>query len=176
MAPWSTTTLQGIRGFALAEYSGWGQLVARPLSALGGHSAGRDWLVPATLIDAAFYACGIHLWAAIDEVVSLPESIAALRLGRMPADHEPCLVHFQLREIDERHAVYDFTIFGADRSTILVVEGYRSVMLRKPGRGADNKTSLVAQVYHDVQLPQPEHDNRPGATAGRRRAPLCAVD
>ena len=123
-------TLQGVKGFSFEAQQGWGQLIALPLRELGGSRAGHDWLIPATLLDAAFYVCGIHLWVSVEQVPALPQSIASVRLGRMPRDNEDCLVHFQCREVQPRRAIYDFTVFGDDQSTIVRVHGYECVMLK----------------------------------------------
>jgi NAD(P)-dependent dehydrogenase (short-subunit alcohol dehydrogenase family) len=123
-------TLHGLTGTTFDERGGWGQLVSLPLSALGGTRVGRDWLVPATLLDAAFYACGTHAWFHANGAFTLPSSLELVRLGRMPSDHEKCLVEFTCRELRPEHAIYDFTIFGEDRSAILRVEGHRIAMVR----------------------------------------------
>ena len=122
-------SLQGVKAVALNDRDGWGELIALPLHKLGGARAGHDWIVPATLIDAAFYVCGIHLWVTV-EVPALPQSIESVQLGRMPKDHEKCLVYVECREVQARHAVYDFTVFGEDRSAIVQVQGYQCVMLK----------------------------------------------
>ncbi len=123
-------TLQGVKGISLGAEQGWGQLIALPLRGLGGARAGGDWLIPATLIDAAFYVCGIHLWVCIEQVAALPQSIETVRLGRLPRDNENCLVRFQCREAHPQHAIYDFTVFGEDHSAIVSVQGYRCVKLK----------------------------------------------
>jgi NAD(P)-dependent dehydrogenase (short-subunit alcohol dehydrogenase family)/acyl carrier protein len=123
-------TLHGLQAATFDAKGGWGQLVALPLSQLGGTRAGRDWIVPATLVDAGFYVCGIHCWFNNQEAFSLPSSVEAVRLGRMPRDNEKCLVAFECREIQSQHAIYDFTVFGEDRSVIVRVDGHRIVMIK----------------------------------------------
>jgi hypothetical protein len=123
-------TLHGLTATTFDERGGWGQLVALPLSALGGARRGRDWLVPATLLDAAFYACGTHAWFNANGAFTLPAALELVRMGRMPRDNEPCLVEFTCRELRPEHAIYDFTIFGEDRGAILRVEGHRIAMVR----------------------------------------------
>ena len=122
-------TLRGVTGTALEAGGGWGQLLALPLAAFGGTRPGRAWLVPSTLLDAAFYICGIHAWVFGQPVVSLPKSIERLSLGRTPHDHERCLVRIVCRELLARHAIYDFTVFGEDREAILSLDGHRIVMI-----------------------------------------------
>ena len=124
-------TLRGATGTALEAGGGWGQLLALPLADFGGPRTGREWIVPSTLLDAAFYICGIHAWVFGQPVVSLPKSIERLNLGRMPRDHEKCLVRIVCRELQPRYAVYDFVIYGDDRSAILSLEGHRIVMLQQ---------------------------------------------
>jgi hypothetical protein len=86
--------------------------------------------VPATLLDAAFYVCGVHSWFSAEGAFSLPSSLEAVRLGRMPHDDEPCLMNFLCREVTSSHAIYDFDVFGADGQAVLRVEGHRVVMIK----------------------------------------------
>ncbi len=48
----------------------------------------------------------------------------------MPGENEKCLLAFACREVDAKHATYDFTIFGEDRSVILRAEGHRVAVVR----------------------------------------------
>jgi hypothetical protein len=123
-------TLHGVKAITFDAAGGWGQLVALSLARLGGGRTGRDWIVPATLLDAGFYVCGIHAWFHAGQVFSLPSSVERVQFGRMPRDNEDCLLTFECREIDPKQAVYNFTIFGEDRAAILHVRGHRVVMLR----------------------------------------------
>ncbi|HEY1600435.1 MAG TPA: SDR family oxidoreductase, partial [Pirellulales bacterium] len=124
-------TLQGMKALSLGEEGGWAQLVALPLRAFGGARAGQEWIIPATVLDAAFYACGTHAFVFGGDAVSLPHSLELVRRGRMPRDNEKCLVQFRCRAMEAQHAIYDFTIFGEDRAVIVAVEGHRVVMLRQ---------------------------------------------
>ena len=123
-------TLHGVRGTTFDARGGWGQLAALSLARLGGTRPPDGWIVPATLLDAGFYVCGIHAWFNAGQSFSLPSSIERVEFGRMPLEDESCLLAFECREIDAKHAVYDFTVFGADRTAVLRVVGHRIVMVR----------------------------------------------
>jgi hypothetical protein len=123
-------TLHGVKATSFDEQGGWGRLVALSLAKLGGRRAERGWIVPATLLDAGFYVCGIHAWFAGGQAYSLPASLEAVRFGRMPSENEDCLLAFTCREVDAKHATYDFTIFGADRAVVLCALGHRVAMIR----------------------------------------------
>ena len=123
-------SLHGVKGAIFDAEGGWGQLVALSLAELGGVRHGRDWLVPATLIDAGFYVCGIHTWYHAGQSFSLPSSIESVRVERMPRENEPCLMAFRCREIVAPHAVYDFVLFGEDRAPIALVEGHQVVVIK----------------------------------------------
>ncbi len=125
-------TLQGLRGVSLEKHEGWGQMIALPLRDFGGPNRGPNWLIPATLIDATFYLCAVHLFFCVEPYTGLPQSIERLRLGRMPRDGEQCLAQIVCRSVQPRSATYDCTVFGEDRATIFRIEGYECVML-KPG-------------------------------------------
>ena len=122
--------LHGLKAAIFDTPGGWGQLVAMPMAELGGQRTGHDWLVPATLIDAGFYVCGIHCYFHNEGAFSLPSSIEAVHLGRRPRDNEKCLVAFTCREIQPEHAIYDFTVFGDDRSVIVRVDGHRVITIK----------------------------------------------
>jgi NAD(P)-dependent dehydrogenase (short-subunit alcohol dehydrogenase family)/acyl carrier protein len=123
-------TLHGVKGTTFDEHGGWGQLAALSLSKLGGPRPGHDWTVPATLLDAGFYVCGIHVWFLANQSFSLPASLERVRFGRMPREDENCLMTFTCREMSEKQAIYDFTVFGEDRAAVLQVTGHRLVMIR----------------------------------------------
>ena len=122
--------LHGVKATTFDANGGWGQLVALPLSQLGGARTGHDWLVPSTLIDAGFYVCGVHNWFHNQQTFSLPLSLESVRLARMPRDNEPCLMAFRCRAIEGQHAIYDFAIFGEDRAAIALVEGHRVIVIK----------------------------------------------
>ncbi|MGD9721270.1 MAG: beta-ketoacyl synthase N-terminal-like domain-containing protein [Pirellulales bacterium] len=123
-------TLHGVKATTFDARGGWGKLVALSLARLGGARSGRDWLVPATALDAAFYVCGIHAWFHGGQSFSLPAGIERVSFGEMPRDDEDCWLWFACRQIDAKQALYDFVIFGADRRPLLRVEGHRIVMVR----------------------------------------------
>ncbi len=72
-------TLHGVKGTTFDARGGWGQLVALSLARLGGTRPSGGWLVPATLLDAGFYVCGIHAWFHAGQAFSLPSSIEEVR-------------------------------------------------------------------------------------------------
>ena len=123
-------TLQGVKAVMYEGRAGWGQLSSLSLVKLGGARPGHDWIVPATLLDAGFYVCGIHAWLNAGEAFSLPASIEAVRFGRSPRENENCLLACVCRELEPKQAIYDFTVFGDDRRAILSVTGHRLVMVR----------------------------------------------
>ncbi len=108
---------------------GWGRASALSLAALGGEKRGLDWLVPATLVDAGFYVCGVYVWYCVEAAVALPAGIGALRFGRLPRNNEPCLIHFAYRGLESGIATFDFTVEGDDGAAVAQVEGYRCQLL-----------------------------------------------
>jgi hypothetical protein len=123
-------TLHGVKATTFDEHGGWGQLQALSLAKLGGPRPGHDWTVPATLLDAGFYVCGIHAWFLANQSFSLPASLERVQFGRLPRDNENCLMSFSCREVNDKQAIYDFTVFGEDRTPLLQVTGHRLVMVR----------------------------------------------
>ncbi|MEX2358457.1 MAG: SDR family NAD(P)-dependent oxidoreductase, partial [Pirellulaceae bacterium] len=123
-----------LKAIACEPKSGWGHIVAQPLSDLTGEAKREGWLVPSCVLDSALYACGCHLYLHGAGAVSLPRKIELLELGRPAVDGENCYVHFACREIAEKSALYDLTLLGEDGAVILKATGYEKVILT---RGAD---------------------------------------
>ncbi len=118
-----------LREFAVEGDEGWGRIVAPLASELGGRRDGSRWVIPAALLDACFFSCGVVLWWHLRGVVAIPDGIESIRLGRNPEPGEVCLVHITSRGRDGKLALFDFTVFGEDGSVVLQVEGYRNVIV-----------------------------------------------
>ncbi|PQO44279.1 type I polyketide synthase [Blastopirellula marina] len=112
---------------------GWGHIVAEPLADLTKPERVEGWRIPSCILDSALYACGCQLYLHSEGAVSLPRKIERLELGRMPSDGENCYVHFVCREVAEKSALYDLTLFGANGEVILKAIGYQKVILGRGG-------------------------------------------
>jgi hypothetical protein len=124
---------RGVTAFSFDQHSGWGRITALPLFDLVGDSRADGWMVPSCVLDAAFYACGIHLWMHGDQAISLPRQIDQLDLGRQPQPGQVCLSHFVCREIGEKAATYDFTVIDPDGYVVVAARGYQKVILSRGG-------------------------------------------
>jgi hypothetical protein len=124
---------RGVTAVSLRPDGGWGRIAAPPLRDLTGPARVEGWNIPSNVLDAALYACGIHLWLHGDGAISLPRSIASLRLGRQPRDGETCLCRVFCRGIAADGAEYDFTVLGEDGAVVLQARGYRKVILTRGG-------------------------------------------
>jgi len=124
---------RGATGIHCDRQGGWGRITALPMVDLVGSQRVRDWTVPSCVLDAALYACGIHLWMHETGAVSLPKEIDHLQIGRAARDGEQCLVYFVCRDISADSATYDFTLVGVDGQLIAAAQGYRKVILTRGG-------------------------------------------
>jgi hypothetical protein len=122
-------TLQSLVAVAFDGHRAWGRATALSLAALGGVNRKTAWSVPATVLDAAFYVCGLYIWFHIEPSAALPAGIGEIRLGRLPRDHEQCLVNAEFHGIEGRVAVFDFTISGDDGAIIARISRYRCQLL-----------------------------------------------
>ena len=122
-----------IRRTAIDAAGGWATLVAPEPNDIVGRRCGRTLVVPATVLDACFFACGICLWVADNTAIGIPRGFRRLRLARLPHYLEHCVV--RLLHADKEHGlgVFDFTVFGEDQAVILQVEGYRTSITRGAG-------------------------------------------
>ena len=105
-----------------------GTFVAPASNGLAPQRAG-EWLTPAALLDACFFASGVFLWYRHAGVVAIPDGIGRLSLGRIPRADEKCLVIIRDNGRDGDKATFDFTLFGEDGSVVVAVEGYRNVIV-----------------------------------------------
>ena len=124
---------RGVTGTHFDRETGWGRIASLSLEELVGESRVVGWTVPSCVLDAAFYACGIHLWVHGGQAVSLPRAIDRMQLGRPARAGETCLVYFVCREIADRSACYDFTVVGEDCGILVAAQGYRKVILARGG-------------------------------------------
>jgi hypothetical protein len=115
-------------GFA-NEKRGTGQIVALPLADLAGPARVAGWSIPSLVLDAAFYACGYHLWIFGGFAVALPRRVEELRLGRLPRDGENCLVHMAC--LDLQTGDYDFDIVGEDGAMIVQARRFSQVIFAR---------------------------------------------
>jgi hypothetical protein len=122
---------RGVTDVALGSQGGWTRIRALPLSELTGRGRREGWTVPSCVLDAALYACGIHLWLHGQGAVSLPQSIGQLQLGRAPRDGETCYVQVVCREIAQQNATYDFTVWAEDGAVLMRAENYGKVILTR---------------------------------------------
>jgi hypothetical protein len=118
-----------LREFAVEGDEGWGKIVAPKPGELTGSRLGSRWVIPAALLDACFFSCGVVLWWNLRGVVAIPDGIESIQLGRSPRPGELCLVHITSRGREGKLALFDFTVFGEDGSVVLQVEGYRNVIV-----------------------------------------------
>jgi acyl transferase domain-containing protein/acyl carrier protein/NAD(P)-dependent dehydrogenase (short-subunit alcohol dehydrogenase family) len=124
---------RGANGTSFDAVGGWGRILSLPMRDLVGESRATDWTVPSCVLDAALYACGIHLWTYGERAISLPRSIERLELGRTPREGEVCVVYVKAHEIKSDSAWYDFTVLGDDRAVLIRASGYRKVILARGG-------------------------------------------
>ncbi len=96
---------------------------------LGGARKGLQWFIPPSVIDAAFYTCGVHVRKTKPDIAQIPKTIGRLQIGRFPHTNERLLTFATCRQLNESHAIYDFTIFGEDRSVIVMVDSYQGAFV-----------------------------------------------
>jgi hypothetical protein len=130
-AIWHGAPFRCLTGVQCDRDGGWGRLVSLPLADLTGRESTADWTVPSCVLDAALFACGVHLYLHGHGAVSLPKAIDHLQFGRAARDGEQCLVHFACRELTVDSACYDFTLMGDDGQLIAAAQGYRKVILTR---------------------------------------------
>jgi hypothetical protein len=132
---------RGVTATAFDQQGGWGRIASLRLEDLVGPARAAGWMIPSAVLDAALYACGVHLYAHGEGAISLPKAIDQLRLGRKPRTGETCLVWFVCQEITRDSACYDFTVVGQDGSLIVAAEGYRKVILGREVRETTGATA-----------------------------------
>ncbi len=89
----------------------------------------RGWGIPSCVLDAAFYACAMHLWYFGGNAVALPRRMADLRLGRLPRDGERCRINVQALDLETGD--YDFDVFGEDGAMIVQARRFGQVIFAR---------------------------------------------
>jgi acyl transferase domain-containing protein/acyl carrier protein len=112
-----------------SDQRGTAKIIALPLADMVGPDRVAGWSIPSCVLDAAFYACAMHLWFFGGNAVALPRRVADLRLGRLPRDGEVCQVHFVC--IDFETGDYDFDVVGEDGAMIVQARRYGQVIFAR---------------------------------------------
>ena len=122
--------LRLLKRIAIDEAGAWGQIQMPAHNKLAGERNAAGWKTPSAAIDACYYACGIFVWVCAEQGVTVPDSLAELRLGRVPRPSEATVVQVVCRELAPKHGVFDFTLVGDDGEVIFQATGYRCHILR----------------------------------------------
>jgi hypothetical protein len=118
---------------------GWGIIEGPQLADFGGRRRPDRWVLCPAVIDACFFACGIHFWVTAEKAVPLPAGIERLQLRRLPKPGERCLLRLSSRGVEKTDQPvmfvrFDFALFGEDRGLILQAKHYRSMMVSERKR------------------------------------------
>jgi hypothetical protein len=115
---------------SIAEPNIWGQLEFPAVNEL---AAGRDaagWLTPSAAIDACFYTCGVYAWVCGGQGVTVPDTLGRIMFGRAAKPLERATAFVECREMQDKHGVFDFTLFGDDGAVIFQANNYRCHILK----------------------------------------------
>jgi hypothetical protein len=128
------TALQCVRQVELEENGGVGLIDVPPITEIGGPNRPGRWIFHPAVLDACFCACGMHARRMDEQSVPLPWGVARLRLGCEPRVGERCVLWFRFRGNERSgdsppHSIYDITLWNEGGSIVVVVEGYRSLLL-----------------------------------------------
>lgn len=119
---------------AVDPAGGWGKIVMPSPESLTGERRGGKLIIPAVVLDACFFACGICVWVQDNQAVAIPQGIRHLRLGRLARPGEECILRLNRRLDQPDHGSFNFTLFGDDGGVILQVEGYQVIVLSRGDR------------------------------------------
>jgi hypothetical protein len=121
--------LRCLRDVAVQYDGAFGRIVAPAVEDLAGPRTGRNWVLPAAVLDACFVTCSAFAYVMFSKRVEIPLGIDQMRLGRKTRPGETCTLRVFFRGQDERSSRYDFVLTGQDGQGILAVVGYRSATL-----------------------------------------------
>ena len=108
---------------------GYGELIAEGIEVLLSPRGAAGVRIPAAVLDACIFACGTYTFWMFEKRVDVPQSIACLRLGRLPNPGERLKLRFFFRGAEGPCMKFDFQSTGSDGTVIFQVDGYRSVSL-----------------------------------------------
>ncbi len=121
--------LRALKKVRFDDTGGWGRISAPPTSDLG-PNRGREWIIPAAVLDACLVACGVFT-RQVQGFNPLPRAIGKLQLAGLPKRDEECTVRLRLADRGTKFADFDFVLFGEDDRVILSARGYRCTLLKK---------------------------------------------
>jgi acyl transferase domain-containing protein/NAD(P)-dependent dehydrogenase (short-subunit alcohol dehydrogenase family) len=125
--------LQTLRSLSLERTGCWIKIDSPPLPDLAGPGRnGAGWLLPSAVLDACFQAAGVFLYLAF-ETVQLPRSMDSIRWGRLPRPGEKCLARLDMLAREERHTLFNIAVFGEDGEVLILVEGFRNIIVSQQG-------------------------------------------
>ncbi len=137
--------LQRLRDYQIRGDELVGRISAPALIELAGvRRVVRGWRVPSAGLDACLFATGILAWQRVSAGAALPVGIGHLSLGRLPDPGEACEVHVRFKSKTDRTAVFDFGLWGVDRTPILAVSDYEVAWLEDSLRPTQEGTQGTA--------------------------------
>jgi hypothetical protein len=117
-----------LKEVALRGNECWGRLILPAVDELAGDRPGSaNWMLPSVALDCSMQVCGVLLVQNYG-VGELPDKLDRVILGRSPREGEAALVYARLRDIVDRHTLFDVTLVGDDGELLLAIEGYRGIM------------------------------------------------
>ncbi|MFG0334773.1 MAG: polyketide synthase dehydratase domain-containing protein, partial [Maioricimonas sp. JB049] len=108
---------------------GWGRIYAADLAEVFGERKGDLIYTPAATLDSCLVTCGADAFIMLGGRQEMPLEFNRMRMFRMPASDEKCMVRIFCRAQEPRHTVYDFTLYGEDGTPILDMAGYRGGLI-----------------------------------------------
>jgi hypothetical protein len=105
----------------------WGRIVAPPLSELRPAAPEAGWLLPCAVLDACLQLCSTLTYLRGEHY--LPQAVNTLRLGRLPAAAESCIVIACRREAGPDRTAFDFTLYDEHRQVLLDAQGYAAAII-----------------------------------------------
>jgi len=101
-----------------------------PDHVMAGDRVGGNWLTAPAVLDACFYALGVHTWHHCGNV-SLPKKMVDVRFGRAPRPGERCYMTSTDLHRGDDEWIYDFDLFDADGQVLLQARSYHAVVIRQ---------------------------------------------
>jgi hypothetical protein len=124
---WHGPVFQDLRRLTGRGETLWGEIIAPALDQLAPDAQpGAAWCSPPAALDACLQACGILSWHR-DKTYYLPWGFQQIGLVAAPMPGEVLMVVVQLREQLADRAIFDFSLYGADRRLLISVQGFRGV-------------------------------------------------
>ncbi|MBA4031079.1 MAG: hypothetical protein C0478_09355 [Planctomyces sp.] len=121
--------LRSLHALCSGRDDAWAEILPTEISTLLGKGSTCQPVLHPAVLDASFFACGVHAWINCYGRVELPlgfEELLVLRNEPLRKG-EKLMARIRYRDSDDTGSTYDLSLFDTNKQPVYIIKGYRSV-------------------------------------------------